>query len=154
MPEKDNMEIIKHYTLSFKLFFQAFWKTILAWIVLVTFVVIAIHYNVDKSIIGGSVVIFGIISQAFIGLINIIGLVPLIGPIIAKVLALPLFWLINAFGYFVSIGTAVFVMAILMLVNNDPSLQEGGIVIFTILMVLAWIGFFYLIKDKIPFFKK
>ena len=96
MPEKENMEIIKHYTLSFKLFFQAFWKTILAWIVLVTFVVIAIHYNVDKSIIGGSVVIFGIISQAFIGLINIIGLLPLVGPIIAKVLALPLFWLINA----------------------------------------------------------
>jgi len=103
MPDKDNMEIIKHYTLSFKLFFQAFWKTILAWIVLVTFVVVAIHYNVDKSIIGGSVVIFGIISQAFIGLINIIGLVPIVGPIIAKVLALPLFWLINALGYFVSI---------------------------------------------------
>lgn len=103
MPEKDNMEIIKHYTLSFKLFFQAFWKTILAWIVLVTFVVVAIHYNVDKSIIGGSVVIFGIISQAFIGLINIIGLIPLVGPIIAKVLALPLFWLINALGYFASI---------------------------------------------------
>jgi hypothetical protein len=103
MPEKKNLEQLKHYTLSFKLFFQAFWKTILAWVLLVTFVVIAIHYNVDKSIIGGSVVIFGIISQAFIGLINIIGLIPLVGPIIAKVLALPLFWLINALGYFVSI---------------------------------------------------
>ena len=103
MSEKKNLKQLKHYTLSFKLFFQAFWKTILAWILLVTFVVVAIHYNVDKSIIGGSVVIFGIISQAFIGLINIIGLVPLVGPIIAKVLALPLFWLINALGYFVSI---------------------------------------------------
>ncbi|MCB0284167.1 MAG: hypothetical protein KDF60_16385 [Calditrichaeota bacterium] len=103
MSEKKNLNQLKHYTLSFKLFFQAFWKTILAWILLVTFVVVAIHYNVDKSIIGGSVVIFGIISQAFIGLINIIGLVPLVGPIIAKVLALPLFWLINALGYFVSI---------------------------------------------------
>ncbi len=103
MPENKNRELIKHYSLSFKLFFQAFWKTILAWIVLVTFVIIAIHYHVDKAVIGGSVVIFGIISQAFIGLINIIGLVPLVGPIIAKVLALPLFWLINALGYFVSI---------------------------------------------------
>ena len=95
MPDNNNnIELIKHYTLSFKLFFQAFWKTILAWIVLVTFVVIAIHYNVDKSVIGGSVVIFGIITQAFIGLINIIGLVPLIGPIIAiqfqAVLVVPL----------------------------------------------------------------
>ncbi|HGY56452.1 MAG TPA: hypothetical protein ENK44_12150, partial [Caldithrix abyssi] len=41
--------------------------------------------------------------QAFVGLLNIIGLVPIIGPIIAKVLALPFFWLINALGYFVSI---------------------------------------------------
>ena len=103
MPNNNNLEQLKHYTLSFKLFFQAFWKTIITWVVLVTFVVIAIHFNVDSSVIGGSVVIFGIISQAFIGLINIIGLVPLIGPIVAKVLALPLFWLINALGYFVSI---------------------------------------------------
>jgi hypothetical protein len=103
MSENNNKDLIKHYSLSFKLFFQAFWKTILAWIVLITFVVIAIHYHVDKSIIGGSVVIFGIISQAFIGLINIIGLIPLVGPIIAKILALPLFWIINALGYFVSI---------------------------------------------------
>lgn len=103
MSENKNREIIKHYSLSFKLFFQAFWKTILAWIILVTFVIIAIHYHVDKSVIGGSVVIFGIVSQAFIGMINIIGLVPVVGPIVAKVLALPLFWLINALGYFVSI---------------------------------------------------
>lgn len=103
MPKNNNLEQLKHYTLSFRLFFQAFWKTILTWVLLVTFVIISIHYNVDKSVIGGSVVIFGIISQAFIGLINIIGLVPLVGPIIAKILALPLFWLINALGYFVSI---------------------------------------------------
>ena len=103
MPNTKNLEQLKHYTLSFKLFFQAFWKTIFAWVLLVTFVIIAIHYNVDNSVIGGSVVIFGIITQAFIGLINIIGLIPLVGPIVAKVLALPLFWLINALGYFVSI---------------------------------------------------
>jgi len=98
-----NLKPLKHYTVSLKFFFRAFWKTILTWVVIVTFIVIAIHYNVDKSVIGGSVVIFGIISQAFVGLLNIIGLVPLIGPLIAKVLALPLFWLINALGYFVSI---------------------------------------------------
>jgi hypothetical protein len=78
------------------------------------------------------------------------------------IISLYLFWtrtkqayplILLFFGYFVSITTAVFVMAVFMLLNNDPSLQEGGIVIFTILMVLAWIGFFYLIKDKIPMFQ-
>ena len=100
---KNNLKPLKHYTISLKFFFRAFWKTILTWVIIVTFIVVAIHYNVDKSVIGGSVVIFGIISQAFVGLLNIIGLVPLIGPFVAKILALPLFWLINALGYFVSI---------------------------------------------------
>jgi len=103
MPSSSNLHKIKHFSISFKMFFQAFWKTILTWIIIVTFVVIAIHYNVDKSVIGGFVVIFGIVSQAFIGLINIIGLLPLVGPFAAKILALPLFWLINGLGYFVSL---------------------------------------------------
>ncbi len=93
----------KKFHITLKDFFRTFWKTILLWIIIGIFIVIALHYQVDKNIIGGSVVIFGIITQAFIGLLNIIGLVPLIGPIVAKVLALPLFWLINALGYFVSI---------------------------------------------------
>jgi len=93
----------KKFHITLKDFFLTFWKTILLWLIIGIFIVIALHYQVDKNIIGGSVVIFGIITQAFIGLLNIIGLVPLIGPIIAKVLALPLFWLINALGYFVSI---------------------------------------------------
>jgi len=100
---KENLEQLRHYTVTLKFFFQAFWKTILTWVVIASFIVIAIHYNVDKSVIGGAVVIFGIISQAFVGLLNIIGLVPIVGPIIAKVLALPFFWLLNAMGYFVSI---------------------------------------------------
>lgn len=67
------------------------------------FVAVALHYEVDKAVIGGVVVIFGLITQAFLGLISIIALIPFIGPIIAKLLALPIFWMINALGYFVSI---------------------------------------------------
>ena len=100
---KQNLDHFKHYAINFKFFIQAFWKTILTWVIIVVFVIVAIHYNVDKTVIGGAVVIFGIISQAFVGLLNIIGLVPLVGPFIAKILALPFFWLINAMGYFVSI---------------------------------------------------
>jgi hypothetical protein len=93
----------KKFHITLKDFFLTFWKTILLWLIIGIFIMIALHYHVDKNIIGGVVVVFGIITQAFIGLLNIIGLVPLIGPIAAKILALPLFWLINALGYFVSI---------------------------------------------------
>lgn len=100
---KNNLKQLKHYTVTFKFFIHAFWKTILTWVAIVAFVIVAIHYNVDNTIIGSVVVLFGIISQAFIGLLNIIGIIPIIGPIIAKLLALPFFWLLNAMGYFVSI---------------------------------------------------
>ena len=96
-------EKLKYHSLNFKLFFKAFWKVILIWILLVTFVVLAIHFHVDKTIIGVAVLAFGLASQAFIGLINIIALIPFIGPIIAKVLALPIYWLINSVGYFLSL---------------------------------------------------
>jgi uncharacterized membrane protein len=66
-------------------------------------VVVALHFHVDKQVIAVLVFLFGIISQAFIGLISLIGIIPIIGPILAKVLALPLYWILNALGYFVSI---------------------------------------------------
>jgi hypothetical protein len=89
--------------ITIKDFFLAFWKTIIVWIIIGVFITVALHYEVDEAIIGGVVVVFGLITQAFVGLISIIALVPIIGPIIAKLLALPVFWLINAMGYFVSI---------------------------------------------------
>lgn len=89
--------------ITFKDFFLAFWKTILIWVIIGIIIFVGIKFDIDNTVIGGVVVLFGLITQAFVGLIGIISLVPFIGPIIAKVLALPVFWLINALGYFVSI---------------------------------------------------
>lgn len=89
--------------ITIKDFFLAFWKTIVVWMIIGIFVTLALHYEVDKTLIGAIVVVFGLITQAFVGLISIIALVPLIGPIVAKLLALPIFWMINALGYFVSV---------------------------------------------------
>ena len=89
--------------ISIKDFILAFWKTITVWIIIGVFVAIALHYEIDKAVIGGVVVIFGLITQAFVGLVSIVALVPFIGPIVAKLLALPIFWMINALGYFVSL---------------------------------------------------
>jgi len=105
MKNKNNKK--KEYLLplhiTIKDFFKAFWKTILVWIFIIIFVLIALHYQVDETIIGVIVVIIGIITQAFAGLIGMISLLPFIGPLVAKILALPVFWLINALGYFVSL---------------------------------------------------
>jgi hypothetical protein len=89
--------------ISIKDFILAFWKTIAVWIIIGVFVTVALHYEIDKTVIGAVVVIFGLITQAFVGLVSIVALGPFIGPIVAKLLALPIFWMINALGYFASI---------------------------------------------------
>ncbi len=96
-------ENILRYWRKIKDFFFAFRKIILIWAALLVFVAVGIALGLDKRAIAFLAVVLGIISQAFIGLLNLTSLIPVVGPLIAKVLALPLYWLLNALGYFVSV---------------------------------------------------
>ncbi|MHA1214714.1 MAG: hypothetical protein ACTSPG_05420 [Candidatus Hodarchaeales archaeon] len=58
------------------------------------------------------------------------------------------------YGFFGTLGTAVLGMAVVMVLNGDPSVQGGALVIFPVLTILAWAGFFYLIKTKIHWLNK
>jgi len=58
------------------------------------------------------------------------------------------------FGFFVTLATAVVGMAIVLLIKQPQDLQPALLVIFPALMILAWVGFLYLIKEKLPWFKK
>lgn len=62
----------------------------------------ALERDVDKSVIAGGVVAVGLVSNAFAWLLGIITLVPVIGPLIVKVLSIGFIWLLNAVGYLVS----------------------------------------------------
>lgn len=83
-------------------FFRRYYKLILTWVAIVAGIIIAVHFKVDKGLIVVIVMVFGAFSQAFTGLVSLIALVPFLGPLVAKVLTLPIFWLLNALGYFVS----------------------------------------------------
>ena len=79
------------------------WKVMLPlWIGIGGLVWLGLHFNVDRSVIAGSVVAVGLLSNAFAWLLGIIALVPVIGPIIVKVLSIGFIWLLNAVGYLVS----------------------------------------------------
>jgi hypothetical protein len=58
--------------------------------------------DVDHSVIAGSVVVVGLISNAFAWLLGMVALVPVVGPLIVKVLSIGFIWLLNAVGYLVS----------------------------------------------------
>jgi len=63
---------------------------------------LGLHFNVDRSVIAGSVVAVGLVSNAFAWLLGLVTLVPIIGPVIVKVLSIGFIWLLNAVGYLVS----------------------------------------------------
>ena len=53
------------------------------------------------------------------------------------------------FGFFVTLGSAVLSMGIVMTVNNDPEAQAGALPIFGVLAVLSYAGLLYLVRAKL-----
>lgn len=54
------------------------------------------------------------------------------------------------FGFFVTMGTSVTAMGLVMFLNHDPEAQAGALFIFPLLTIMSWAGLLYLIKDKLP----
>ena len=86
-----------------KPFLKTYWTAILAWVVIIVGVEIGLYYGFDEGILTLVALIVGFLGQAFAALIAWIGLLPLVGPIAAKVLSLPFIWLLNGIGYLVTI---------------------------------------------------
>lgn len=79
------------------------WKVMLpVWLVMIGLTWWAIEQHVDASVIAGSVVVVGLVTNAFAWLLGLVALVPLIGPLIVKVLSLGFVLLLNAVGSLVS----------------------------------------------------
>ena len=58
------------------------------------------------------------------------------------------------FGFFVTMGTSVTAMGLVMFFNHDPEAQAGALVIFPLLTLMAWAGLLYLVKDKLPWSRR
>ena len=79
------------------------WKVMLPlWCAIGGLVWLGLHFNVDRSVIAGSVLVVGLLSNAFAWLLGIIALVPIIGPIVVKAMSIGFIWLLNAVGYLVA----------------------------------------------------
>jgi len=80
------------------------WKVMLPlWCAIGGMAWLGLHFNVDRGVIAMSVVAVGLVSNAFAWLVGVIALVPVIGPIVVKVLSIGFIWLLNAVGYLVSL---------------------------------------------------
>jgi hypothetical protein len=86
-----------------KTFFIQYKYALIAWLAMGILSAVGYRLGIDKHLIGGVVILVGLLGQAFATLVVWISFTPLVGPIIAKVLALPFIWLINGIGYLASI---------------------------------------------------
>ena len=79
------------------------WKVMLPiWGLIIAIIWCGVYFHIDAAIIAGGVFLIGLISNAFAWLLGIIAVVPIVGPLVVKVLSIGLIWLLNAIGYLVS----------------------------------------------------
>ena len=84
-------------------FFKHYKFHILLWVFIGVAVVVALQYGVDEKIVVFTTLLLGIFTQVFAGLGALIAMIPILGPILIKVVTIPFFWMINALGHGVSI---------------------------------------------------
>ncbi len=87
--------------MSKQLFLNTYGRQILIWSVITAVIAIALKMGIDQKVVVFGTIVIGVFTQAFAGLAALIATIPLIGPFIIKVLAIPFFWILNALGYFV-----------------------------------------------------
>ena len=87
--------------MSEQTFFKSYGKHILIWLCITIAIAIALKFGIDKKVVLFGTVLIGLFTQAFAGLVALLAAVPLIGPFIIKIFAIPFFWIVNALGYFV-----------------------------------------------------
>ena len=92
--------------MQFKALLKIFYKKILFWNFLAVVVAFAINYGIDKKLIVFSAFIISVFTEAFVGLSALIAAVPVVGPMIIKIVTIPVFWVFNAMGTLVS-GLAI-----------------------------------------------
>ncbi|MGB8856697.1 MAG: hypothetical protein WCC58_08520 [Burkholderiales bacterium] len=84
----------------------AVWKNykimIPVWLALAGLVWLGLHLGVGKPVVAAGGVLLAMLTGALAWLVGVIGLVPLIGPLIVKILSIGFIWLLNALGYMVS----------------------------------------------------
>ena len=78
-------------------------KVFFLWGAIAATIVILLLFGVDRKAIALLTIILGLLTKAFAGLGALISLIPIVGPLIVKVLTIPFFWILNGLGYFVSV---------------------------------------------------
>ena len=81
-------------------------KKIVIWIIAGGLIFAASYYGIDKKLIVFTAFIIGVFTEIFAGIGILVAAIPVIGPMIIKIISIPIFWILNALGTLVS-GIAI-----------------------------------------------
>ena len=78
----------------------------LGWFLFSVLLFTALYLGIDKKILVFITFLLTIFTEIFVGLSALIAAIPVIGPLIVKIVSIPIFWILNALGTLVS-GLAI-----------------------------------------------
>ena len=81
-------------------------KKIVIWIIAGGLIFAASYYGIDKKLIVFTAFIVGVFTEIFAGIGVLVAAIPVVGPMIIKIISIPIFWILNALGTLVS-GIAI-----------------------------------------------
>ena len=106
---------------------------------LFTIFIFSTNYGIDKKLVVFIAFVISVFTELFVGLGALIAAIPIVGPMIVKVITIPIFWVFNALGTIVS-GVAI-------KKGYATELARGRILTLALLMGMV-IG--YIIGNLIP----
>ena len=81
-------------------------KKIVIWMIAASLTFAASYYGIDKKLIVFTAFIIGVFTEIFAGIGILVAAIPVVGPMIIKIVSIPIFWILNALGTLVS-GIAI-----------------------------------------------
>ena len=125
--------------MQFKTILKLYYKKLIFWIMLFTIFIFSTNYGIDKKVVVFIAFVISVFTELFVGLGALIAAIPIVGPMIVKVITIPIFWVFNALGTIVS-GVAI-------KKGYATELARGRILTLALLMGMV-IG--YIIGNLIP----
>ena len=92
--------------MHFRSLFNLYYKKIIFWILLTTAFIFSTNYGIDKKIIVFIAFVISVFTEVFVGMSALVATIPVVGPMIIKIVTIPVFWIFNAMGTLVS-GLAI-----------------------------------------------
>ena len=86
-----------------KQFFAAYWKPMALVGSIALSVLLGAMFNANAKVLALWAVTVGLVTNGFVALATLVSLVPILGPVLVKLLSLPFFYMLNGIGYLVSL---------------------------------------------------